>query len=73
MLIVRALAVGADSFGATDDKLVEIEAIEGCETLGCEGRGREEHSGEPCDPRSFDWIDELADNEPPNLAGTALL
>lgn len=73
MLIVRADAVGADAFGATDDKLVKIDAIEGCETLGYQGRGREEHSGEPCDTRDFDWIDELADNEPPNLADTALL
>lgn len=73
MLIVRADAVGADAFGATDDKLVRIDAIEGCETLGYQGRGREEHSGEPCDTRDFDWIDELADNEPLNLADTALL
>ena len=73
MLIVRAGAAGIDAIGATDDKLLKIETIEGCETLGYEGRGREEHSGEPCEKRGYDWIDELADNEPPNLAGTALL
>lgn len=73
MWTVRASAVGIDALGATDDKLVKIEAIEGDETLGYEGRGREEHSGEPCEARGFDWIDELADNEPSNLAGTALL
>ena len=73
MLIVRADAVGADAFGATDDKLVRIDAIEGFETLGYQGRGREEHSGEPCVACEFDWIDELADNEPKNLADAALL
>lgn len=57
-----------DEKGATEEQNEKIEVIRGAESLGYEGAGREEHSGEnsPRPPR--DLRDELADNEPEDLA-----
>ena len=45
----------------------EIEAIVGSESLGYEGAGREEHSGENSPTASKDLGEELADNRPEDL------
>ena len=50
-----------------EKKNVKIDAIVGRDSLGYEGAGREEHSGEnaPTEPESLD--DELADNRPQDV------
>lgn len=51
----------------TDDEKT-IDVIRGSEALGYEGGGREEHSGENPPRQPKDLLDELADNQPEDLA-----
>ena len=45
----------------------KIDAIVGSESLGYEGAGREEHSGENSPTPSKGLQDELADNRPEDI------
>ena len=45
----------------------KIDVIRGAESLGYEGAGREEHSGENSPKRANDPRDELADNKPEDV------
>ena len=53
-----------DEKGATEDEVEKIDAIRGSESLGYEGAGREEHSGENAPKEPASLKDELADNSP---------
>lgn len=53
-----------DEKGATEDKMQKIDVIRGSESLGYEGAGREEHSGENAPKPEKDLRDGLADNKP---------
>jgi hypothetical protein len=57
-----------DEKGATEEQNEKIDVIRGTEALGYEGAGREEHSGENSPRPPGDLRDELADNEPEDLA-----
>ena len=54
----------------TEDQVEKIDAIVGSESMGYEGAGREEHSGENSPKSSGDLKDELADNKPSDLGQT---
>jgi hypothetical protein len=56
-----------DEKGATEKDNQKIEVIRGAESLGYEGAGREEHSGENSPTPASDPRDELADNKPEDL------
>jgi len=56
-----------DEKGATEDDMQRIDVIRGSESLGYEGAGREEHSGENSPKKSNDPQDELADNKPEDI------
>lgn len=53
-----------DEKGATESQVEKIQTIKGGETLGYEGSGREEHSGENSPRASKNLSDDLADNKP---------
>ena len=58
-----------DAKGATEEMMERIDVIDGFESLGYDGGGRGEHSGE-CGPvESDDPTAELADNDPAKLVG----
>lgn len=52
---------------STDEQVEKITVIKGSETLGYEGSGREEHSGENAPDDSGSLTDDLADNQPGDL------
>jgi hypothetical protein len=52
---------------STEEQVERIEAIVGSESLGYQGSGREEHSGENSPKPSTDPADDLADNSPADL------
>ena len=52
----------AEAKGATEDKFVLIDVIDGYEALGYRGEGHEEHSGEPCCEAEEGYDLELANN-----------
>jgi hypothetical protein len=56
-----------DEKGATEADMQKIDVIRGAESLGYEGAGREEHSGENSPKRANDPRDELADNKPEDI------
>ena len=56
-----------DEKGATEADMQKIDVIRGAESLGYEGAGREEHSGENSPTRANDPRDELADNKPEDM------
>jgi hypothetical protein len=56
-----------DEKGATEADMQKIDVIRGAESLGYEGAGREEHSGENSPKRANDAQDELADNKPEDI------
>jgi hypothetical protein len=49
---------------STEEQVERIEAIDSTDSLGYEGVGREEHSGENAPEEHEELGDELADNEP---------
>jgi hypothetical protein len=49
---------------STEEQVERIEMIIGSESLGYEGRGREEHSGENSPSESKNLTDDMADNSP---------
>jgi hypothetical protein len=49
---------------STEEQIEKIDVIDGAETLGYEGSGREEHSGENTPEESDGMKDDLADNLP---------
>ena len=49
---------------STEEQVEKIQTIKGDESLGYEGRGREEHSGENAPKKPENLTDELADNSP---------
>lgn len=51
----------------TESQVEKIDAIVGNESLGYEGAGREEHSGENSPKAPNDLRDELADNRPEDM------
>jgi hypothetical protein len=53
-----------DEKGATEEDMQRINVIRGAESLGYEGAGREEHSGENSPKQANDPREELADNKP---------
>ncbi|HKB79866.1 MAG TPA: hypothetical protein VKH35_09140 [Thermoanaerobaculia bacterium] len=56
-----------DDKGATESEVVRINTIRGKESLGYEGSGREEHSGENAPEPAEDLEDDLADNRREDL------
>ena len=50
--------------GATEEKTERIDAIVGDETLGYDGSGRGEHSGQESSPTAERITDSLANNRP---------
>jgi hypothetical protein len=56
-----------DEKGATESDMQKIDVIRGAESLGYEGAGREEHSGQNSPKRANDPDDELADNKPEDI------
>jgi hypothetical protein len=56
-----------DKKRATEDEKI-VDVIRGAEALGYEGAGREEHSGQNPPRQPKDLLDELADNQPDDLA-----
>ena len=56
-----------DEKGATEADMQDIDVIRGAESLGYEGAGREEHSGENSPKRANNAQDELADNKPEDI------
>jgi hypothetical protein len=56
-----------DDKRATEDKNEKIDAIVGSESMGYEGAGREEHSGENTPTPIKDLRDDLADNRPEDM------
>ena len=52
---------------STEEQVERIEAIVGSESLGYQGSGREEHSGENSPKPSTGLADDLADNSPADL------
>ena len=65
MLILHLMA--NDEKGAVEDEVEKIDTIVGSESLGYEGAGREEHSGENAPTPITDLRDELADNMPEDV------
>lgn len=53
-----------DAKGATEDEVRRIDTIDGTESLGYDGEGREEHSGQNEPVPNLDPESDLADNEP---------
>ena len=51
-----------DEKGATEDENEKIKVIRGSESLGYDGSGREEHSGENAPKEPEDLTSDLADN-----------
>ncbi len=49
---------------STEEQVERIEMIKGSESLGYEGRGREEHSGENSPTGSETLTGDMADNSP---------
>jgi NTP pyrophosphatase (non-canonical NTP hydrolase) len=49
---------------STEEQVEKIEAIDSYDSLGYQGAGREEHSGENTPDEHEELGDELADNEP---------
>lgn len=68
MVPALLLSMANDEKGATEDEVEKINVIRGSESLGYEGAGREEHSGEnsPDEPGD-DLRDDLADNQPKDV------
>lgn len=62
-----ACAVGMAEQKSTEEQLEKITAIVGSESMGYQGSGREEHSGENTPDETSSLTDELADNEPKDL------
>ena len=56
-----------DEKGATESQVEKIHPIVGDESLGYEGAGREEHSGENSPKAPKDLTDQLADNRPEDI------
>jgi len=52
---------------STEEMNEKITAIKGSESLGYQGSGREEHSGENAPEDSSSLTDDLADNSPKDL------
>ena len=57
----------SDEKRPTEDQVEKIDVIRGGESLGYEGAGREEHSGENSPKGSKDLRDDLADNRPQDM------
>ena len=53
--------------GATEEQTEKIDAIVGDETLGYDGSGRGEHSGQESDPTAGRNVDPLANNRPDQM------
>lgn len=52
---------------STEEQNEKITVIKGSESLGYQGAGREEHSGENAPEESSSLTDDLADNKPSDL------
>jgi len=65
--LAQQYAMSEDEKGATEADMQKIEVIRGSESLGYEGAGREEHSGENSPKRPNNAQDELADNKPEDI------
>jgi hypothetical protein len=66
--LAQQYPLSEDEKGATEADMQKIDVIRGSESLGYEGAGREEHSGENS-PKKHpnDARDELADNKPEDI------
>jgi hypothetical protein len=56
-----------DEQKSTEEQNEKITVIKGSESLGYDGAGREEHSGENVPEESSSLTDDLADNTPADL------
>jgi hypothetical protein len=65
--LAQQYAMSEDEKGATEADMQKIDVIRGAESLGYEGVGREEHSGENSPKRANTAQDELADNKPEDI------
>jgi hypothetical protein len=65
--LAQQYTMSEDEKGATEADMQKIDVIRGAESLGYEGAGREEHSGENSPKQANDPRDELADNKPEDI------
>jgi hypothetical protein len=65
--LALALSMESAREKSTEEQNEKITVIKGSESLGYEGAGREEHSGETKADEPSSLTDDLADNSPADL------